>query len=561
MTNGADNSATWHRSEVRSPGRPPRGPHARTPAGRQLAARRRGWRARGGFTGTAILLGLALPAFAQWAPTAPEPPLTTLPALQAAISNRIAQPRFAAATWGVKVVSLDTGRTLFEHNAGTLLKPASNAKLFTAALALDRLGPDYRIKTSLYARAKPTRGGTLWSDLVVYGRGDPSFAARFHGGDYGRSLQPLIEAVARTGLRHVRGDLVGDESYFRGPPLGSGWMWDDLQHYYGAEVSALTVEDNVADLVFLPGARVGDPCRILTLPQTRYVAFSNRTVTAAAGHPRRIELHRPMWENVLYAFGQLPLGDPGYTNAVAVHDPARWSVTLLRDALARRGIRVSGTVRTRDWRAQEAQPRDYAGWTELAAVPSPPLTNLLAQMLKPSQNLYAQLLLLQVGAQAAPSLPHRSRTTEDVAVTELHRFLREVGLARGEYYLEEGSGLSREALVTPNAIIRLLQFMDTHRHGPAFKAALPVAGVDGTLRRRLRHAAVAGQVRAKTGTLRSVVTLSGYLHTAAKERLAFCLLLNNYLGDGGPLDAQTTGRQEVDALVLLLAQFAGHTTP
>src|SRR5262249_37254389 len=150
-------------------------------------------------------------------PAAPE----TLASLQAHLSNHISQPRFAAAAWGIKVISLDTGKTLFEHNAGKLLKPASNAKLFTGALALDRLGPTFRIKTSLYARERPNGSGILHGDLVVYGRGDPSLAARFNDGDYTQPIQPLVEALAKAGVKRIQGDLIGDESFFRGPPIGS----------------------------------------------------------------------------------------------------------------------------------------------------------------------------------------------------------------------------------------------------------------------------------------------------------------------------------------------------
>jgi serine-type D-Ala-D-Ala carboxypeptidase/endopeptidase (penicillin-binding protein 4) len=178
--------------------------------------------------------------------------IPTLAALRSNLTARVEHPRLAAAQLGVKVVSLDTGKTLFEHHAGKLLKPASNAKLYTGALALDRLGPQFRIRTSCYAATKPDADGTLRGDLTIFGRGDFSMAARFNGGDYAKSLEPLINALAAAGVKRVSGDLVGDESFFRGPPYGSAWTWDDLNYYYGAEVSALTHEDNVVDLVFKP---------------------------------------------------------------------------------------------------------------------------------------------------------------------------------------------------------------------------------------------------------------------------------------------------------------------
>ena len=207
----------------------------------------------------------------------------TVELLRGRIAAHLAQPRFAAAIWGVKVVSLDTGKTLFEQNAEKYFSPASNAKLYSTALALDRLGPDYRIKTSVYSSARPDASGALKGDLIVYGRGDPTMAARLNDGDYYKGLEPLAEKLATAGVRRIEGDLIGDESFFSGPPLGSGWQWDDLQWYYGAEVSALTVNDNSVDLFVKPAERAGIPCIITTGPSTPHVTLMNRTQTTARG--------------------------------------------------------------------------------------------------------------------------------------------------------------------------------------------------------------------------------------------------------------------------------------
>ncbi len=482
-------------------------------------------------------------------PALPRPVGAAEAPLPARVSEHISQPRFAAAAWGVKIVSLDTGKTLFDHNGGKLLKPASNAKLYTGALALDRLGPDFRIKTSLYATARPDSSGTVRGDVVVYGRGDPSFAARFHDGDHSKSLAPLVEALAAAGVKRIKGDLIGDESFFRGPPLGSGWTWDDLQYYYGAEASALTVDDNVVDLTFQPGARIGAPCRIIPAPATGFLTFDNRTTTAAAGVKRDINLHRPIGENIVHVTGRMALGDTNFTDAVTVHRPARWFITRLKESLARRGITVSGGVRTVDWRERAARPVDLTKLVELAAVQSPPLAEIVTKMMKPSQNLYAHLLLLQVGARNQHTAATEA-TTEDGGLAEMKSFLAEAGTAPGEVLLEEGSGLSRAALVTPNATVALLRFMDRHRHAEYFRAALPLAGVDGTLRNRMRGTRAAENVQAKTGSLRYVNTLSGYVTTRAGERLVFSILLNNYLPPPG-----ASARDDIDAIALMLAEL------
>jgi D-alanyl-D-alanine carboxypeptidase/D-alanyl-D-alanine-endopeptidase (penicillin-binding protein 4) len=497
----------------------------------------------------------------------------TLDGLQSRIAAYISQPRFAQSRWGVKVVSLDSGKVAFEHDCGKYFNPASNAKLYTAALALDRLGADYRIKTSLYSMTKPDANGALKGDLIVYGRGDPTITARLNGGDYFKALEPLVDSLASAGVRLVAGDIIGDESYFRGSPLGSGWEWDDLQWYYGAEASALSINDNSLDLFVKPGERVGAVCKVTTGPSTTFVTIINRTQTAAAGTEPLISVYRPIGENIIYVSGRLPLGDKGYTGSIAVHNPAGLFVALFKEALARRGIVVLGKTRTVDWKYREVSPIDFAKLIELGWVYSPPLKDIVREMLKPSQNLYAQLLLLQVGAllqqgasfatkeqaafvgatrSPAPPIP---QTTEQAGLDAMKAFLAEIGIKKNDVLLEEGSGLSRRNMITPDATVALLTYMSRHRWAEAYRNALPIAGVDGTLQNRMRGTAAANNARAKTGTLRYVYSLSGYVTTAAGERLAFSIMLNNHYNP----DHASSPRDDIDAIVVMLASFNGHT--
>ncbi|NBR86503.1 MAG: D-alanyl-D-alanine carboxypeptidase/D-alanyl-D-alanine-endopeptidase [Verrucomicrobia bacterium] len=485
-------------------------------------------------------------AFSAAAAPFPTNAIPTLAALRSNLTARVEHPRLAAAQLGVKVVSLDTGKTLFEHDAGKLLKPASNAKLYTGALALDRLGPQFRIRTSCYAAAKPDANGTLTGDLTIYGRGDFSMAARFHGGDYTKSLEPLVDALAAAGIKRITGDLVGDESFFRGPPYGSAWTWDDLNYYYGAEVSALTHEDNVVDLVFKPAA-LGQPVTFTAKPATQFLKFINRTTTVASGGKRSIELYRPLAQNNVYLHGSLPADDKGLTDAMPVPHPAEWFLMQLIEALAKRGIHADGKWRTRNWLDAEAAPVDYGRQVEVAFTESRPVSELVEKMMKPSQNLYAQLLLLQVGARTAKP----GQTTEEAGLAEMQKFLAEAGVKRGSVLLEEGSGLSRGCLLMPEATVQLLRHMDTHPAAAAYRASLPIAGVDGSLKSRFTGTAAARNLLAKTGSLRYVSSLSGHVTTAAKERLVFSIMLNAYTGTA------VSSREVIDELAVLLANFSG----
>jgi D-alanyl-D-alanine carboxypeptidase/D-alanyl-D-alanine-endopeptidase (penicillin-binding protein 4) len=481
---------------------------------------------------------------------APQSP-GALPALQAQLDALLSQARFAQAQWGLQVVSLDSGDILFQRNADKLLKPASNAKLYTTALALDRFGPDFRLKTSFYAHAIPGSDGIIHGDLLVYGRGDPSFSARFNDGDYKKALQPAVDALLASGIKRIDGDLVGDDSFFHGPPYGSDWTWDDLENYYGAPASALSFQDNVVDLVFNPGQALGAPCQIVTMPATTFVTFSNSTVTAQTNAHARIRIYRPLDGNLAYVWGRVPLGSTGHADSVSVNDPALWFVTMLKEALAQNRIVVSGTVREMNWLDRETAPLDLSKLAEVAFVQSRPLAEIVKQTLKPSENLYAQLLFLQIGANALESRGAPDANTEEAAAAEMRKFLPLAGIGPGMALLEEGSGLSRTTLVTPSASVKLLTFMSRHRYRDAFIDALPIAGVDGTLRNRFKGTPAEGNVRAKTGSLAYVDTLSGFLVDAAKEKLVFSIMLNNYR----ETNPEHNGRAEIDKLVRLLVDY------
>lgn len=479
----------------------------------------------------------------------------TLEELRARIREITNRPEFASSHLAVKIASLDTGRVVYEENADKWMQPASNLKLYTVAATLDRFGPDYRFVTSVYAPARPDTSGTVRGDLTVYGRGDPTYATRFNGdttGDYYRAFDELASRIASAGVRRVEGDLVGDESYFAGGPLAPGWEWDDLQWWYGAEVSALSVNDNSVDLSVKPGARVGDPALISLGPSTPLVTVVDRTTTAARGTKREVSVHRPLGQNIIEVGGSIALDDAGYSASVAISRPALMFATMLRTSLERRGIVFTGRTRTIDAQGRaDGAPLQVSALVELATRQSPPLSVIAAQTMKPSQNLYTELLLRALGKAGEVADP--KQTSAEAGIKAVRDFLRAAGADDSKLNMLDGSGLSRGNLVTAETTVRLLVHMNRHRYGAVFRDSLPIAGVDGTLRNRMKGTAAANNVRAKTGTLSSATSLSGYLFTAAGERLVFSLMINNPPRDFSPTAKFT------DAVALLLASFTGRS--
>jgi len=482
--------------------------------------------------------------------------------LKSRIEEIARQPALEPGFFAVKIVSLDTGLLIYEQSANKFVRPASNMKLYTVAAAFDRLAPDYHFMTSVYAKEKPD-DGKIKGDLIVYGRGDPSLAARFNNGDYFKGINDLAGRIVAAGVKRVKGDLVGDESYFNGAPLGSGWEWEDLQWGYGAQVSALTINDNAIDLTVKPGEQVGAAAVITSGPPATFMTIANRATTGPRGSKSDLQLYRGLGGNTLEVSGSLPLGDSGFIGSVAIPDPALAFATMLRDALVKRGVKIDGRVRTIDARsAASIVPNPLMAQTqttnvppqpmpvEIASLQSPPFSLIAAHTLKPSQNLYTEIILRTLGKLNSVG---PSQTNEEAGLIVVRNFLRQAGASESDLALNDGSGLSRNDMITANATVQLLTFMSKHRYFAQFRDALPIAGVDGTLRTRMKGTPAEGNLRAKTGSLSSVASLSGYVTTAAGEHLVFSMMLNNYP------DAAALRRDSIDAIAVLLASFSGKT--
>jgi D-alanyl-D-alanine carboxypeptidase/D-alanyl-D-alanine-endopeptidase (penicillin-binding protein 4) len=464
--------------------------------------------------GQAPIVTVANPRAGQPAGNAP----ATLADLRARIDEIVRQPALEPGFFAVKIVSLDSGQVIFEQDANKFVRPASNMKLYTVAAAFDRLTPDFHFITSVYAKEKP-EDGKIKGDLIVYGRGDPSIAARFNNGDYFKGTNDLADRIVAAGVKRIKGDLVGDESFFNGAPLGSGWEWEDLTWSYGAPISALSVNDNAIDLNIKPADRVGAPVTIVTgPPAASFMTIVNRATTSPRGSRSDLRIYRGLGANTLEISGSLPIGDAGFVGGAAIPDAALAFVSMLRDALLKRGVKIDGRVRTVN--SPFVPPTSMR--IEIASWPSPPLSVIGSYTLKPSQNQYTELILRALGEWARSDLSLSRdyahdvpKDSEEAGLGVVKNFLRQAGVGENDVALNDGSGLSRNDLISANTTVQLLTFMSKHKYFAQFRDALPIAGVDGTLRTRMRGTPAEGNVRAKTGSLSSVASLSGYVTTAS----------------------------------------------
>lgn len=461
------------------------------------------------------------------------------------IESLLSAPPARRAFCGLQVLDVESGKVLAEVNAQQFFVPASNTKLFSTALALVRLGPDYRFETRVVTGRGPDSEGRIRGDLFLIGGGDPTLSNRAYPykrgpktGDPLQGIEELAAEVFRAGVRRIEGDIVGDDTAYVWEPYPTGWALDDALWEYGAPVSALTVNDNVIQIRLKAGAE-GAPAALTISPPLDYYLIDNRVRVESGGSGIRVE-RLPGSRQLRLWGGLAPQQERELL--LAIDDPAQYAARALADALRRRGVVISGEARARHRFANEAAGGEaLEQGVELARRASPPLVEVLRVIDKVSQNLHAELVLREVGR------VRRNQGSRQAGLDELFAFLDEIGVAQGEYRFLDGSGLSRLNLVTPAAIVRLLSYMYGTPHRDAWLSLLPVGGEDGTLSGRFAGAPAARRIRAKTGTLSHVSALAGYAESG-RGTLAFALLANNHLAPASEM------RALIDKIGLLLTE-------
>ena len=444
-----------------------------------------------------------------------------------AIANR---PEFSRSRWGILIQPLSSTATLYSRDAQKYFIPASNVKLLTTAAALQKLGTDFRIKTSVYSGEN--------GSLYVAGRGDPSITEA--------QLKSLAQQLKRRGVDRVN-ELIGDDSYFQGSAVNPNWEWEDAQAGYGAPINSLIFNQNAIELLLSPQA-LGQPLKV-TFAEPKLAnqwQIQNNSVTVAQNESEFIEVGREFDRPAIRVSGQLKVGAEPESAYVAVVNPANNFLQNFQQVLAAEGIPVKQAL-------VASVSRNFN--QELATVESPPLAEWVRDTNRESNNLYAEVLLRLLGkvTDKVPlpqtltgKMPVPQKDTGEIGLKELKTALTQLGVNPNSYILADGSGLSRHNLISPEALVQTLRFMANSPAASIYRQSLPIAGESGTLKNRFNITPNRVILQAKTGTLSGVSALSGYIEVPDYEPLVFSIIVNQ-----SGLSAASM-RSATDEIVLLL---------
>lgn len=447
---------------------------------------------------------------------------------------------FSDAYWGAVIKSLKTGKVWYSRNADKLFMPASNEKIITGAAALETLGPDYKYKTDL-CYSGTISDSILDGNLIVFGNGDPTLYTRFY--DDPRDLfYEWAGKLKKLGIKEIKGDVIGDDNSFGDDSLGNGWSYDGLTWWYSAQVGALQLNENYVDLDIIPPDSSGKEVKIIPNLPSGYYKIKNEIALYDTGRTR-VTADRNCGSNVIIVSGTVRRGSGKITISPTISNPTLFYTTVLKEVLDESGIAVDGKPQDCD---------NISGWNhkpaDFALIDlhySAPLSEILTVMMKRSQNLYAETFARALGLNASGKGSFREG--KKVVQNVLERF----GVKKGTYRYMDGSGLSRYDYISPDQILKILISMKNSANWNVWYNALPIAGIDGTLRGRMKDSPAEGNVHAKTGTISNVRALSGYVTTSSGEILAFSFLVNAHIVSSKDTERVT------DNILKILASYKG----
>ena len=443
---------------------------------------------------------------------------TSISEFQKELDDIFNDQSFRNANWGVVIQSLNNGEYFYKRNEDKFFVPASNLKLFTTAGGLLLLGSNYKFTTKIWTNGYYS-GSTLYGDLVIQGRGDPTISGRFYNNDINFVFDSWIDSLVDLGINKIKGNIVGDDNLFDDLGLGDGWAWDYETDWYAAQSSAISYNDNCVDLLVYYDQK-NDSVIVEPKPELKNLVILNNLIPAEKNEQTKITVYRERGTNVINVYGKVKKSSDTLVTYSTVRNPTQFTMLALKNRLEERGIRVNGYAVDID---EYDRSLNYDKMLLLFTGYSNELSEIIKVVNKNSQNFFAEQLLKTIG------LEINGYGSAEKGIIALKEIFSEIGLNPDNIVMVDGSGLSYLNMVTPRQVVNLLKYMYSNEDVfPFYYNSLPIAGVDGTLGRRMKGSTAENVVRAKTGFISHVRSLSGYAVTGDNEPVAFSMIANNF---------------------------------
>ncbi len=431
------------------------------------------------------------------------------------VASLFSAEKLKTASYSVYAIDANSGERICSTDQKSL-STASVMKLFTTAVALDLLGPDYTFTTSLfYSGNIDPQSGTLAGNLIIKGGGDPAFYSSFFQDHYKDCFENWILQMKKNGIEKISGNLLIDLSFIKSYEIPGGWGWDDIGNYYGAGVSALSYHDNQYEIHFSSAKTEGVQTVIGTVyPEIDALKLENHVHSSFLAGDHTIVYGAP-GSNHQTIEGTIPTGQSDFIVRAAMPDPPLIAANAFLKKMKESGILFSGIIK-------EVPAGDHAQKILLAIQDSPLLKELIVPLNKESINVYAEHLLCEIGRKSS------GEPTTKMGLKAYHRYCAEEGIDTLGFFPADGSGLSRSNSLTTKTLVETLKHIYDSKYRELLVNALPIAGVDGTLRNSFKGTVLEKNVTAKTGSMERVRSLAGLLHTRSNKTLLFAVIINNF---------------------------------